>query len=501
MQILPHRPENRHRNGPVMTDSLMKLSVMRDADPQITFADLEFLQQGIRMEPLLEKISDFLDDHDELVELVRCDLDRGLKKPETGRAGLTPDQVLRALILMRIKNWDYRELRERINDGYTLRKFTGFYSQPVPRHNAFNQAFNRLIASTVERLNDAVVEAAVHDSLEDGKKLRADTTVVETDIHWPTDATLLWDTVRVLTRLIGRLRDIVPKDVPRFPSRKRAARKRMQKLQRMTASQRENQQASTYRQLLAITQEVLTNARRTLKATAQSRAKTPTDMLTLEELRKDLADYCPLGDRVVDQARRRVLDGEQVPASEKLYSIFEPHTDLIKRGKINKPIEFGHKVFLAESAQGLVTQYRVLDGNPSDEDHVESSLKAHRKTFGSAPKVFATDRGFDNTDNQKTCRKARIGCASIPQRGGKKTAKRQAFEKSPDFKKAQRFRAGIEGRISVLFRGRGMKRCLARGKERFCVFIGVAVLANNLMKIAELLIRRENKKKPRSRAA
>jgi len=128
-------------------------------------------------------------------------------------------------------------------------------------------------------------------------------------------------------------------------------------------------------------------------------------------------------------------------------------------------------------------------------------LKTHRKTFGSAPEVFATDRGFDSTDNQKICRKAGIGCARIPQRGGQKTAERQAFEKSPDFKKAQRFRAGIEGRISVLFRGRGMKRCLARGKQRFGVFIGVAVLANNLMKIAELLISRENKKKPRARAA
>jgi len=132
---------------------------------------------------------------------------------------------------------------------------------------------------------------------------------------------------------------------------------------------------------------------------------------------------------------------------------------------------------------------------------LKSSLKAHRQTFGSVPEVFATDRGFDNTDNQQACRKAGIGCASIPQRGGTKTADRQAFEKSPDFKKAQRFRAGIEGRISVLFRGRGMKRCLACGKDRFTVFVGVAILTNNLMKIAELLIRRENKKKPRSRAA
>ena len=155
-----------------------------------------------------------------------------------------------------------------------------------------------------------------------------------------------------------------------------------------------------------------------------------------------------VGRPVVDQARRRVLAGEQVLTSEKIYSIFEAHTDLIKRGKVNKQIEFGHKVFVAESARGLVTQYRVLEGNPSDEDHVESSLNAHKRTFGSAPEVFATDRGFDSEGNQKICRKARIGCASIPQRGGKKTAERQALEKSPEFKKAQRFRAGIEGRIS-----------------------------------------------------
>src|SRR3989442_14809519 len=130
---------------------------MRAENSQITFADLEFLQQGIRLDPLLEKISDFLDDQDELVELVRCELERGLKETETGRPGLTPDQVLRSLILMRIKNWDYRELRERINDGYPLRKSPGFYSQPVPRHNAFNQAFNRLSPATVQSPNNAIV--------------------------------------------------------------------------------------------------------------------------------------------------------------------------------------------------------------------------------------------------------------------------------------------------------------------------------------------------------
>src|SRR5213593_4850731 len=159
----------------------------RATDPQISFADLEFIKQGIQLDPILKAISDFVDAHAVLVEHVRCDLEWGLKKPSTGRNGLTAQQALRSLTLMRVKNWDYRELRERIADGYTLRRFTDFNSQSVPKHDAFNRAFNRLTPATLQVVNQAVVRAAVTVGLEDGKKLRADTTVVETDIHHPTD--------------------------------------------------------------------------------------------------------------------------------------------------------------------------------------------------------------------------------------------------------------------------------------------------------------------------
>ena len=471
---------------------------MRVADPQISFADLEFLSQGIHLDPVLEQILEFVTRNAALVETVRQQLDDGLKEPQTGRRGLTAEQTILSLILMRVKNWDYRELAERIADGYTLRQFTRFNSHPVPQHDAFNRAHNRLTPALVERINDLVIAAAVEANLEDGNALRVDSTVVETNIHWPTDATLLWDAVRVLTRLIGRLREIAGKDVPRFPNRKRSARRRMQKLQRMTAAQRETQQVSTYRQLLAITQEVLGNARLSVDATARSGGKNRALVLVIESLRKEISEICRLADQVVDQARRRVLYGEQVPTGDKIYSIFEPHTDLIKRGKTNKPIEFGHKVFLAESAHGLITQYRVLDGNPSDENHVPSSLEDHRNMFGSAPETYATDRGFHNSSNEKTCRDAGVTSPSIPQRGGQKTPERAATEKTSAFKQAQRFRAGIEGTISVLLRGRGMRRCLGRGKQRFELLIGAVVLTNNLMRIARMLI---DKKKPRSRAA
>ncbi len=451
------------------------------------------MQQGIFLEPLLQAISDFLDQHEEMIETVRGELERGLKNPETGRTGLTPQQVLRSLILMRVKNWKYRELRERICDGYTLRCFTDFLGQPVPKHDAFHRAFNRLTPETLEAINELVVQAAVDLGLEDGKKLRVDTTVVQTDIHHPTDNTLLWDTVRVITRLVRRLDQAVRQAVKGFCSRTRAARRRMQEIQRMTAKERHEQQTEKYRELIGMTEQVVESARGVLQQTRKARGKDLAADLAIGGLRKEIDHYCGLGARVIDQARRRVLEGEQVPNAEKIYSIFEPHTDLIKRGKVQTPVEFGHKVFLAESAQGLITQYEVLRGNPSDENHVPSSLERHKETFGHAPEWYGSDRGFYSEKNVKSCKQDGVKVVSIPQRGGKRAPEREAYEKSPAFKKGQRFRAGIEGRISVLFRGRGMKRCLAEGRPRFELLVGAAVLANNLMRIAALLMKRSSR--------
>ena len=471
----------------------------RLADPQFSFADLELRHQGVHLDPSLQAILGFLDDHAALVEQVRQDLVRGLKNPNTGRTGITPSQTLRSLILMRIKNWDYRELRERISDGYTLRIFTDFDTHRVPQHDAFNRAFNRLTPATLQAVNGAVIQVAVHLGLEDGKRLRVDTTVVETDVHYPTDATLLWDTVRSVTRLVEQLHHRLPGGVPGFTHRTRSARRRMLELERMTAQQRHTQQKPKYRELLRITGQVLESARHILQKTAQLKGIDVRDGLVIEHLRRQITAYCDLGDRVREQTRRRVLEGEQVPAEEKVYSVFEPHTDLIKRGKVRTPVEFGHKVFLAESAQGLITDYQVLEGNPADTTQVQGSLERHQQRFHCAPELYTCDRGFYSAANEEDCQKAGVKQVYMPQRGGHKSADRESFERSPAFKKGQRFRAGIEGRISVLFRGRGMKRCRAEGPQRFAVLVGAAVLANNLLRIAELL--RSRKPAQRKKAA
>ena len=236
--------------------------------------------------------------------------------------------------------------------------------------------------------------AAVDLELEDGQKLRVDTTVVQTDIHHPTDNTLLWDVVRVVTRLIGRLAAALGRRrIKGFRDRTRSARRRMQEIQRMTSRQRQEQQTATYRELIGIAEEVLQSARMVLRNTRKTYGRDMIADMVIAETSKEIEHFVTLKPR--DQVSRAAAcsTAKQVLTAEKLYSIFEPHTDLIKRGKVQTPIEFGHKVFLAESARGLITQYEVLDGNPVDEQHVIASLKAI-SSFGHAPDLYGGDRGF-----------------------------------------------------------------------------------------------------------
>jgi len=481
-----------------MAGSLVELSVvevvrMRATHVQRSFADLEFELQGIELDPVLKQISDFLDRHGPLVELVHRDLVRGLKRARTGRGGLGAVQVLRAFVLWRIKDWPYRELRERIADGYTLRQFTRFGSGKVAKADAFQRSFARLRPETVRQLNQAVLAALIKLGLEDARQLRVDTMVVETNIHYPTDSTLLWDGVRVLSRLVREgLAPHVPEAVRDFPNRTRRARRRMQTIARMRDRQGKRQRAwrRQYADLIAVTEEVVGHARAAARAAGATAVADPLRQLVIDALRAQIAHYATLTERVIAQTRRRVFAGETVAAEDKLYSLFEPHTDLIKRGKARKPVEFGHKVFLAESRRGFLTDYDVLDGNPVDSDQVEPSLAEHQQQFAQPLDLYAGDRGFDSVSARAAAAKAKVVRLCIPQRGGQLSAERAQEQKSGAFKQGQRFRVGIEGTISVLMRRRGMNRCRLSGRERFEMFVGAAVLANNLMRLAALLRKR-----------
>ena len=474
---------------------------MRQAVSQATFTDLEFLRQGIHLDPVLAHISDFLDQHPELISLVEKDLNRGLKRATTGRPGLTAEQTLRSFVLWRIKDWPYRELRERIADGFTLRLFTRFGSRRVAKYQAFQRSFSRLRPDTVRSLNEAVVRAAVVMKIEDATKLRVDTTVVETDVHYPTDSTLLYDGVRTISRLV--LEHLAPElagVAEAFPDRRRRGRRRMQEISRMRDRRGKNDRAfrRKYRDLVAVAQEVVSTARVVINKARAMPVSSPLQGALVDGLCQQILHYVTLTERVIDQTRRRVFGGEVVAADAKLYSIFEPHTDLIKRGKARKPVEFGHKVFLAESRKGFITDYRVLDGNPPDSDHLAPSLQRHAQLFERAPTLYAGDRGFDHPDAKAIGEKAGVVELCIPQRGGKLCAEQARRQKSRSFKRGQRFRCGIEGTISVLFRGRGMKRCLLEGEQHFELFVAASVLAANLLRLGTLLERRARRRRKRS---
>lgn len=459
---------------------------------QRSFADLELERQGAHPEAELATISRLLDRRgDEILVAVASDLRCGLKKPAKGRDGMSAEQTLRSLLLKQIKNWSFRELRERIADGITLRQFTRFGAASVPKHKAFHRASALLTPETLAKVNALVVDLAVALGIEDAGRVRIDTTVSETDIHFPTDSGLLWDTVRVLTRSATRILEEIPQLPERLFNRTRSARRRMQEIHRMTPSQRQTLQERKYRELISLSNLVIQNVRAVAKA---ARAVVPgMDFevgLRVEGLCKEIAHYAGLGERVVAQTRRRILEAESVPATEKLYSIFEPHTDLIKRGKAQKPLEFGHKLFLAEGRSGIILDHQLLEGNPNDEVHVKLWLDRHIERFAKVPSVVAGDRGFYSDANVEYLHDHGVELECLPQRGGKKTPERIAYEKSRRFKRAQKFRAGIEGRISVLVRGRGMKRCLFEGKTRFELFFGLVVLANNLLVIGRHLARK-----------
>lgn len=468
---------------------------------QTSFADLE-LWQRVRLDPLLRHMSEFLDEHADILNAVHRDLSHQLKNKRSGRPGINAEQVLRSFVLMRLKNWDYRELAERVADGYTLRQFTRFGCAAVPRHHAFHRAFVRLEAETLRRINQAVVAVAVEMGLEDVNKLRMDTTVVETAIRYPRDSGMLWDTVRVLSRLVDQIAELDSEICQGFPHRTRRAKRRMQEIARMRErAQRPRPLARKYRDLIRITAEVIDKAEVVTSKARSVQFDEPMLTLQLKALCAQVAHFCDLGRRVIDQSERRVFGGQTVAADEKLYSIFEPHTDMIKRGKVYKPVEFGHKVLLVESGIGLITDYRVLDGNPIDSDQLVPSMQRHLKRFGKPPKMLAGDRGFHDVAGCQKVQRSGVELVAIPQRGGKRSVEQERFEKSRAFKRAQAFRSGVEGRISVLFRGRGMKRCRWSGSERFELFVAAAVLANNLMVIAARLQKRTKKAAPLRAAA
>jgi IS5 family transposase len=446
--------------------------------------------RALMMDPLLSGLDQVLDDA-KLQLLVWNDW--STRRPhclETGHPSTPVEALLRLQAVRRLYSWSYRQVQKQVKGSLMLRQFTRVYWHGVPNYATLNDWERALRPTTVHAIHQRVVQLAVQRGVTTGKKLRSDSTVTETNIHYPTDSGLLEDSVRVLGRMLSAGRELVGQ-VPGvskslFVNHTRSVKRLACEIARGTRKAKKADIAPKtqrlYKKLLRVTRATLT-----LAQTVVPVLKKYGD-LAGQALADSLTHYIPLVQRVIDQADRRVVRHESVPASDKLVSLFEPHTAIIRRGKAAPHgTEFGHKVWLDEVEGGIVSDYRILCGNPPDQDQFPDSVRHHQKTFHHPPEVASADRGIHSPENEQAAQKAGVSKICMPQ-PGHKSPERIEYEHQKWFRLEQRFRAGIEGRISVLKRARHLDRCLDKGEAGFEKWIGWGCIVNNLVLIAQAII-------------
>jgi IS5 family transposase len=334
----------------------------------------------------------------------------------------------------------------------------------------------------IEKLHRRVVEIAQQKQIATGRKMRVDTTVVETDIHYPTDSSLLGDGVRVLTRIMKKVTAVAGKAGTQMRDRSRSAKLKVLAIARASRNKTEpgrQKMKKAYGQLLEITSRVAGQATKFASEIAAGVKRG--NLSVLHKAKKQLDEMIPRVQQVLRQTRERILRGN-TKAEGKLLSIFEEHTEVIRKGKANKPNEFGKLVLIQEAENQIVTNYRVCEQRPADSTLLEGCLEQHIEQFGHAPRQVAADPGFFSAANESKAEELGVSRVSIPSHDTKSPARKQR-QKQRWFKKLQKWRTGCEGRISVLKRRHGLRRSLYKGQDGIRRWVGLGIIADNLIHI------------------
>ncbi len=423
-------------------------------------------------------IGQILDDHPEILKLVHHDLKRLSSGGRRGREGdFTSETILRALVVHAIEGLSLRETVVRIAESDFLQEFLRTRKKAVMDFTFLDKCFQAIRPATWQQVNAALAQGAVESKAIGVSTIRTDTTAIETNIHWPTDSSLLRDAWRVSARLLRRGRAIAPDTCPhRFHDRKT---KRLYlfitRYAKSKNRRRRRKVRAAFRQLISRVEWIVEVGRRfcdwaplwhTIELTAVA-----------DELRR----FLPAMRRVVDQARRAQLQGETVPAAERVFSIFEPHTELLKRGRRQKPVEFGHMVLLCQSPEKFITDYEAYRHRRADCQLTEEVIERHAELFGERPEVLAADMGFCPEAEKYEELQGRVGTPAIPRRMRDLADAVLSMWRS--------FRAGIEGTISGLKRAFRLARCHYRGFKRFAAALGLGVFCHNLVVLARQTMR------------
>ena len=418
-----------------------------------------------------EVINEVLEANDLILWLVHEDLEK-LSSSSEGRKGkYTTENLFRALVVHQIEQTSLRETVIRISESSTLRGFIRLGERPVMDFTFLNRCFKAISADTWKMLNEELAGYATKKEGVDPRTVRVDSTVIEANIHYPTDSSLLWDGWRVLARLLRAVREEAPVLCPhRFHDKK--VKKDFVYVNRYIKSQAKRRQREVKRRF----QRLVVNVRR-LHGIGKGLVKElkSTEPVKLRALREELRHYLPLIKQVCEVAERAQLKGETVPASDRIFSLFEEHTELIKRGKARKPVEFGHAVWMAQTREKFITDYEVMEKKEPDSELLEEITARHKELFKHYPEGLAADQGFRGEAEEMAIINERVSTVAVPSRGRSSESKIDVCW--------HHFRAGIEGSISVLKRAFRLSVCVYRGFKSFAAAVGMAVFCHNLVSL------------------
>ena len=410
----------------------------------------------------------------QIADMVHADLIRGLDDPEAGREGMPADQVFKVLLIKQMNGFSYRMLRYHLADSRTYRWFCGFgIADEIPSETSLNRDIKKVRAQTLEAINHILLGLADNEGIEKGRKVRVDCTVTESNIHHPTDSSLLWDSVRVLCRLTERAQE---KFGMKVPDHSRRAKKRAMGV---LNAKNNKIRKKHYRDLLKVTKKVVADAEG-----IRERLATETTSIAGIRIWAELGNYLPLARQVIDQTERRVLLGDKLKPAEKLVSIFEPHTDIIVKDR--RDTYYGHKLAITGGASGLLTDLVIEDGNPADSSIALRMIARQKEIYGRLPRQAAFDGGFASKPNLASIKELGVEDVMFSKKRGLEVS--DMTKSTWVYKKLRDFRAGIEGMISFLKRSLGLTRCTWRGLASFKAYAWSSVVTANLLLMARRML-------------
>lgn len=451
-------------------------------------------QLSLLRDDVLDELDELLDDP-ETVELVRGQLaSRRPRSNRTGRPGMAPDRVLRACVLKHVRQWSFRELERELRANLLYRRFTRFDADSIPDHTVFSRTFALLGPELVQKIQQRTVQRARQERVATGGKVRTDTTVVETNIHHPMDSSLLGDGIRVLTRTMKRLSQQCESGSIVVVDHARAVKRRLLEITRAAKSKTDagrDRMKKSYRRLLRVARQVTGQATTVLSRLKDGGVAIVGSAVQVAAQQSALEHFLLLVSKVIVQTKERVFAGNNHVA-DKVLSLFEPHTQVIRKGKLHKPTEFGRLVRLDEVEGGIISNYEVLAGNRADATSFVPAVEQHIETFGRAPRMATADRGYFSAANEKAAKKLGVEKVAVPA-PGRLSKKRAKLQKERWFRRALRWRALVEGRIGTLKNQFGMRRASYKEERGFESYVGWCIIAHNFMSIARHRGRRKSK--------